>query len=82
MHILVREGDKIFIQKRAECVKYLPGYYCTSAGGHVEAGEAPLTAAKRELNEELGIEAELKTLAEFIFDNDRHHRRIFYIKPL
>ncbi|MBA8666691.1 NUDIX domain-containing protein [Holosporaceae bacterium 'Namur'] len=74
--ILVREGDKIFIQKRADCVKYLPGYYCTSAGGHVEAGEAPLDAAKRELKEELGLESEPEMIAEFIFD-DGHYRRIF-----
>ena len=77
VHILAKDENKIFIQKRAKHVKYLPGYYCTSAGGHVEAGETPLDAAKRELKEELGLESEPKMIAEFIFNNDGHHRRIF-----
>ena len=76
VHIMVRLGDAMFIQKRDDTASYLPGYYFTSAGGHVDAGKIPEQAAKPELQEELGLESPLKFLSEFVFD-DEHKRRIF-----
>jgi 8-oxo-dGTP pyrophosphatase MutT (NUDIX family) len=81
VHILVKKGDSIFIQQRAENVRYLPGYYCTSAGGHVEAGETPIEAAQRELKEELGLETKLEMIGNFIFD-DGHKRNIFLYQTI
>lgn len=80
IHIFLVKENKVFIQQRSNQVEYLPGYFCTSAGGHVEAGESPLEAASRELKEELGIEGPLTLLDEFIYNGDEHERRIFLYK--
>lgn len=53
--LLDSEG-RIFLQKRTSNMKFYPDRWDQSAGGHVDEGEDSLTAAKRELNEELGIE--------------------------
>ena len=61
VHIFVihPKENKVFVQKRSDKVDYLPGFFCTSAGGHVQSGESYEQAAKRELEEELGINLNL-----------------------
>lgn len=55
--LVKREEDKIYIlfQKRAQEITN-GGYYDASAGGHIDKGEDPLTAARREMREEIGLE--------------------------
>ncbi len=67
VHVLVfnKEGE-LFLQKRAATVKYLPGHWCTSAGGHVMAGETYEQAAERELREEINIKPKTK-LREILY---------------
>jgi isopentenyl-diphosphate delta-isomerase type 1 len=48
------KGD-LLIQKRADNANTLPGRWDQSAAGHVDEGEDYLTAAKRELEEEVGV---------------------------
>jgi len=56
VHVLVFNSQgQLFLQKRAEDRLVQPGKWDTSMGGHVNAGEDPEIAARRELNEELGI---------------------------
>ncbi|MCY1032165.1 NUDIX domain-containing protein [Corallococcus sp. BB11-1] len=76
VHVMLERAGTVFLQRRSRHVTYLPGHLCTSAGGHVDAGEAPLDAALRELQEELGVPGPVEPVAEFVFD-DGHHRRIF-----
>lgn len=45
----------LFLQKRSLCKDENPGFWDTSSAGHVDSGEDYLTAANRELTEELGI---------------------------
>jgi 16S rRNA (adenine1518-N6/adenine1519-N6)-dimethyltransferase len=45
------------LQKRSIWKDRNPGIWDSSAAGHVDSGEDYLTAARRELREELGIEA-------------------------
>ena len=53
-----REGKKeVLLQKRSQEKDSYPGCYDTSSAGHVPAGEEPLDSARRELFEELGIQA-------------------------
>ncbi|MGB9577424.1 MAG: NUDIX hydrolase [Candidatus Norongarragalinales archaeon] len=81
MHVfLVNPHDKsVYIQKRSETKSYLPGFYCTSAGGHVQTGESYEQAAARELNEELGLQLPLRKIHEtnFVLDNQNRFIHVF-----
>ncbi len=74
--VLHPKENKIYLQKRSEKMSYLPGYYCTSAGGHVGAGETYENAAKRELQEEIGLNSSLERMGKMNFLLDGHDRFI------
>ena len=61
---LFNSAGKLFLQKRAQTKDEFPGYYDSSAAGHVNPGESYHEAAERELKEELGIEVPLEKIAE------------------
>lgn len=63
--IVINDRDEIFLQKRSMSKDLYPGCYACSATGHVEYGESYEEAARRELKEELGIEAPLKKIGKF-----------------
>ncbi len=61
VHLFVRnEAGEIFLQRRSHLKDKMPERWDSSAAGHLDAGEDYLTAALREVEEELGI----KTTAE------------------
>jgi isopentenyldiphosphate isomerase len=49
------EQGRIYLHRRTDTKDVFPGYHDIWAGGVVAAGEDPLTAAHRELAEELGL---------------------------
>ena len=56
VHILVVDNqDRIFLQKRSPKKDIQPGKWDTSVGGHLNAGETYDQAARRELEEEIGV---------------------------
>lgn len=57
IHIWIISTDKkrILLQKRCADKNLFPDMWDISVGGHISAGEEPLTSAKRELEEELGL---------------------------
>lgn len=56
VHIWLYTTDKkILLQKRALTKKVFPGLWDISVAGHIGAGEAVLTSAKREVFEEIGL---------------------------
>lgn len=62
--VFIQDSDgKFVISKRALTKSVEPGLYDVSVCGHVDAGEDYMTAALRELDEELGITAPLQELA-------------------
>lgn len=68
--ILFNDKKEILLQKRSSNKDTFPGYYTVSASGHVDKGETYLTAARREIYEELGIKEvntiQLKKIAKYI----------------
>lgn len=66
VHILVfNSAGDVFLQKRAMTKDEHPGYWDSSAAGHVNAGEDYPACAHRELQEELGITGELQFFMKF-----------------
>ncbi|MDH4231791.1 MAG: NUDIX domain-containing protein [Nitrospirota bacterium] len=65
VHVLVfdRKG-RLLLQKRSLNKDVAPGKWDTSVGGHVNPGEDVLTAAIREMREELGIK---KCVPEYLY---------------
>ena len=58
VHILLfNSAGEVFLQKRSMSKDEMPGYWDTSAAGHVDSGESYLSCAYREIEEELGIRA-------------------------
>ena len=54
-HIMLYDfNGNLFLQKRSMSKDTFPGCWDSSCSGHVDAGEDYLTAARRELGEELG----------------------------
>lgn len=66
VHMLVfdREG-RLFLQKRVLTKDENPGLWDTSAAGHVNMGEDYFAGARRELQEELSITADLVPFLRF-----------------
>ncbi len=59
VRIMVEDSrNRILLQKRSNNMESYPGCWDHSAAGHVDSGEDYLSAAKRELFEEIGIRAE------------------------
>lgn len=71
-YILVfNSSGKLFIQKRTMNKDIYPGYFDVAAGGVVLAGESYEEAAKRELEEELGIrDTVLTSHFTFFYEED------------
>ena len=67
IHILIVNSncDKTLLQKRCETKDLYPNTWDIAVGGHISAGEDDLTAAKRELEEELGLDSS-KYKLEFV----------------
>ena len=61
VHVILRdERGNFLLQKRSASKVLYPNRWTNAASGHVDEGEEYETAAARELNEELGITADLE----------------------
>jgi len=63
--VLVNSRGELLIQRRSMSKDLYPGFFTGSATGHVDHGETYDEAAKRELLEELGVEAPLEKVCKF-----------------
>ena len=72
VHVLIfNDKGEMAIQKRSKTKRFLPGYWCTTVGGHVKANEEYIDAAKRETLEESGVEPEIEFISTYKFPDDR-----------
>lgn len=83
--LISKDNKKILLQKRCPEKNLFPNMWDISVGGHISSGEEPLTAAKRELSEELGLNPEdynfiyQTTLKEKFVDHDILSNEIVYV---
>ncbi len=64
VHILVWNGaGEVWLQRRSFLKDRYPGRWDSSAAGHLDAGESYDAAARRELREELGVDAPCEFVA-------------------
>src|ERR671932_2701824 len=59
--VFVRRGDSVLLLRGAADKRIWPGLL-NGIGGHVEADEDPLSAARREVREECGLEVPASAL--------------------
>ncbi|MDH5795520.1 MAG: NUDIX domain-containing protein [Candidatus Bathyarchaeota archaeon] len=77
---VLNDNSAIFIQRRSMSKDLYPGYYTGSATGHVDFGEDYDESARRELKEELGIDAPLQRLGKVkSFSEDEREISVLYL---
>lgn len=70
--ILVRAGDgRVLIHRRSDDKDVWPGWWDIAVGGVVTAGEEYSDAARRELREEMGIDATPVEVGRGSYDDDQ-----------
>lgn len=65
--LLFDSEGRILIQKRAADKYHFGGYWANTCCSHPAPGEAPLEAALRTLQREMGMGAELDQVGEFVY---------------
>lgn len=64
--LVINSKGQILLQKRSMKKDTRPGYWTTSVSGHVDSGETYEEAAKREMHEEIGIQANIDYIFTFV----------------
>lgn len=76
---IINENNQILMQQRSFAKDTNPGQWDISAAGHVSAGQTPLEASIREINEEVGIHVEDKNLRYILTHKQERNVREDYI---
>ncbi|QCW52398.1 NUDIX domain-containing protein [Nocardioides dongxiaopingii] len=77
-NVVVRDpAGRIFVHRRTDTKDVYPGYWDFTAGGVLLAGEEPDDAARREVEEELGVTSGLVSLGAADYADDRTTYRAF-----
>lgn len=85
VHQKINGVEKVFLAKRADNKKFLPGVF-EIPGGHIDYGEDLVTGLKREFKEEFGADIEVgDPFAAFTYENHikkSHSVEIIYFARL
>ena len=74
---LLIEGDHVLAEKRARTKKVVPGAVALP-GGHLETGEQPEDALRREMEEELGIVPIVLVFVCTLLHRSQEFRKLHY----
>lgn len=71
VHVILSDGEgRVWLQQRAETKETYPSRWTSSASGHVPAGQTLRQAARREVAEELGVQAPPLSYAGWVYVED------------
>ena len=77
LHLFNSKGQ-LYLQRRPLWKDIQPGRWDTSCGGHMNYGETPEQALRREVSEELGVTRFTPVaLAQYIFDSKRERELVY-----
>lgn len=75
--MLVNSNGELLLHQRSANKKTYPLYWSGAAAGHLIAGETYEDAARREMKEEIGVEAELAFVGKFYAEEDNEMVGVF-----
>ena len=77
LHVFNKNGD-VYLQKRPEWKDIQPGKWDTAVGGHLDYGETPEGALRREVSEELGITDFTPEFVDmYVFESQRERELVY-----
>ena len=77
LHVFNSKGD-VYLQKRPEWKDIQPGKWDTAVGGHIDYGETPEEALRREVGEELSITDFVpQFVGKYVFDSKRERELVY-----
>lgn len=77
LHVFNTQGD-IYLQRRPEWKDIQPGKWDTAVGGHIDYGETPEEALRREVREELGITDFIPEFVDkYVFESQRERELVY-----
>ena len=77
LHVFNAKGE-VYLQKRPEWKDIQPGKWDTAVGGHIDYGETPEDALRREVGEELGITAFTpEFVGKYVFESKRESELVY-----
>ena len=77
LHVFNSQGD-IYLQRRPAWKDIQPGKWDTAVGGHVDYGETPEEALRREVREELGMsDFTPEFVDQYVFESKRERELVY-----
>lgn len=77
LHVFNSKGD-IYLQRRPDWKDIQPGKWDTAVGGHIDYGETPQEALRREVREELGITDFVPEFVDkYVFESQRERELVY-----
>ena len=77
LHVFNSQGD-IYLQRRPDWKDIQPGKWDTAVGGHIDYGETPDEALRREVREELGItDFTPEFVDKYVFESMRERELVY-----
>ena len=82
VHVVVLSKDKkrILLQKRCCQKKICPNMWDVAAAGHISSGEESIESAKREFNEELGLDSKEYDFQSIGYFREKYDDRDYIIR--